>query len=265
MSSIAQSLYQQISHIASTHTLPAIDAFHLSPTSVADTRRNNFAYLQLADGTIGITYVALDDALNDLNEQLPRMHLQGMSAVELAANYLEPQAWQRALGLAAINAISQYVLAQTSNIKPMSDNIVALSPDKQEHIGMVGYFGRIVEPLQKNGTRVTVIELEEALVRSEPGLTVTLDATKLKRCTQVIITGTTLLNHSLDRMLAHCQQADSVYLLGPSASCLPQVLFDAGVTHVGGLQVTNPALFATRWKERGRWRDAGMRYSLEND
>ncbi len=263
MSTIAQSLYQQICSITDTYNLPAVDAFHLSPQTASDKRRNNFAYLQLSDGTIGITYVALDDALKELNDRLPQMHLRGMSAVELAAHYLEPAAWQRALGLAAINAISQFMLKQQPDIQAMPENMVALAPGKQEHIGLVGYFGRLVDPLRESGAMVTVIELDKAMVQSEPGLEVTLDATQLVNCTQVIITGTTLLNHSLDRMLSHCQRADRVFVLGPSASCLPQALFDAGVTTVGGFQVTDPALFTLRWKECGRWRDAGLRYSLD--
>ena len=244
--------------------LPHVESFHLSTPTESEQRHNNFAYLRLSDGSIGLTYVALDNALEDLQQQLPQIQMKGISAIELAHYYMMPHGWQRALGLAAINAISQHVMLQREDIPAMPENLDLLATGPQARVGMVGYFGRLVEPLMQRGIPVTVIELDSALIRKEPGLEVTLDATRLEGCNQVIISGTTLLNHSLDRMLEHCTHAQHVYLLGPSASCLPEALFDAGVTLVGGFKVTDPNLFADRWEAHGRWRDAGMRYCFSS-
>jgi uncharacterized protein (DUF4213/DUF364 family) len=107
--------------------------------------------------------------------------------------------------------------------------------------------------------------LEESLLRQEPGFEVTLDASRLLGCSQVVITGTTLLNHSLENILEHCREAREVHLLGPSASCLPDVLFAAGITRVGGFRVVSPELFRQRWAAGGRWKDAGQRYMLSRE
>ena len=265
MSNLYEALHAQIVSIDRNMALPAIRSFTFPPLPVEDKRQNNFAYLSLDDGSIGLTYVALDNALEDLHSGEAVLPVAGQSPAELAGLYRHSQGWERALGLSAINAISQHVLARSTGLTEMPENVQLLSPEPDERIGMVGYFGRVVEPLRARGISVTVIELEESLLRQEPGLEVTLDASRLNVCSQVIITGTTLLNHTLEALLVHCRDAKEILLLGPSASCLPDVLFAAGITRMGGFRVVSPALFEQRWAEGGRWRDAGQRYMLTRE
>lgn len=262
MSEISDKLFEQVAAIGKQVELPPVQSFVFPPVDGPPGRRNNFAYLRLADDTTGLTYVALDDAIADLAIEIPRLNLAGTSPVKLATRYLAGEGWKRSLGLSAINAISQFLLRRFEDLGQMPANVEMLSPVPGERIGMVGYFGRVVDPLRARNIPVTVIELDESLLRDEPGLEVTLDVSRLRGCSQVIITGTTLLNHSIDRLLPFCSEAQDVHLLGPTASCLPDVLFDAGITSVGGFQVTEAGLFAQRWAEGGRWRDAGRRYTL---
>ncbi len=265
MSALSEALYEQIAVIGSRLALPSIKSFEISPPANPDRRNNNFAYLRLADGSIGITYVALGRELDDLNVELPKLSLEGQSPVVLAERYTGSNGWERALGLAAINAISQHLFSRGNTLTEMPANVDLLACKPGERVGMVGYFGRVVEPLRAQGVAVTVIELDESLLRSESGLEVTLDASRLEGCAQVIITGTTLLNDSLDQLLCHCADAREVYLIGPSASCLPDVLFTAGITCIGGFRVIESDLFAQRWLQGGRWRDAGQRYMLTKE
>ena len=265
MSNLYEALHAQIVSIDRNMALPAIRSFTFPPLPGEDKRQNNFAYLTLDDGSIGLTYVALDNALEDLHSGEAVLPVAGQSPAELAGLYRHSQGWERALGLSAINAISQHVLARSTGLTEMPENVQLLSPEPDERIGMVGYFGRVVEPLRARGISVTVIELEESLLRKKPGLEVTLDASRLNGCSQVIITGTTLLNHTLEALLVHCRDAKEILLLGPSASCLPDVLFAAGITRMGGFRVVSPALFEQRWAEGGRWRDAGQRYMLTRE
>lgn len=265
MSKLHEALHEQIVFIDRNLALPAIRSFTFPPLPSENKRQNNFAYLSLSDGSIGLTYVALDSALEDLHGGHAVLPVAGESPAELAGRYRHSQGWERALGLAAINAISQHLLSRSTGLTEMPENVQLLSPQPDERIGMVGYFGRVVDPLRARGISVTVIELEESLLRQEPGLEVTLDASRLIGCSQVIITGTTLLNHSLEALLEHCRDAREILLLGPSASCLPDALFAAGITRIGGFRVTSPALFEQRWAEGGRWRDAGQRYMLTRE
>jgi len=262
MSSLPDALLAQTVAVGKRVALPAIAAFELAPFAGADERRNNFGFLRLSDGTIGLTYLAMDGVLDDLASVLPGLSLAGRSPLALAERYAGARGWERALGLAAINAVGQYVLAGYRSLTPMPDNLDALTVAPGERVGMVGHFGRLVEPLRARGVPLTVIELDAALVHEEAGFEITLDATRLERCERVIITGTTLLNHSLERVLAHCTEAREIHLLGPSASCLPDLLFEAGITRVGGFRVTEPRRFEARWRGGERWHDGGLRYVL---
>ena len=285
MSELATDLLHVVSQLASAQPLPLVRQFELPPQSpmpaVKDSgRTNNFAALVLEDGSVGMTYVALDQALQGLRRSPQLNSIKGMDPLEIASLYQRDAGWQRALGLAAINAISQYALRNNQTLshslnytlKPMPDTLSVLlpgtaienpgKPSTEDHIGMVGYFSRLVKPLTTMGARVTVVELQEQLVHNEPNLEVTLDTSKLANCSRVIITGTTLLNHTIDNILGYCTNADQILMVGPTASCIPQPLFDRGITLMGGYQVTETDRFIDNWRSGKKWRQCGFRYSV---
>ena len=260
-----EALAAHVGLAAQATSLPQVSHLELPPADPDHRKRNNFAALILEDGTVGMTYVALDGALAGLRSRFGDSPgaLAGQSPLALVDYYAGPAGWERALGLAAINAISQHLLAASDPLPPMPETLPMLGLRPGDHIGMVGFYGRLVTPILAAGARLTVIELDASLVREEGGLTVTLDPHRLKDCTQVIVTGTTLLNASLDNVLTHCGSGAGVNLLGPSASCLPDALFERGVTRVGGIHIQDTDRFLAEWRRGGRWRDAGYRYQLE--
>jgi uncharacterized protein (DUF4213/DUF364 family) len=276
MSELAAELLQTVTDATTHLTVPRVQQFELPPLATIATpgtggiRKNNFAAMVLEDGSVGLTYVALDQALEDLRQQEALESLEGADPIDIAALYLQPSGWQRALGLSAINAISQFVLRDKGILQPMTDTLPMLfarngSGDMgrpSDHIGMVGYFGRLVEPLVEMGAKVTVIELQEELTRREDNLEVTLDTGRLADCNQVIVTGTTLINHTIDNILQHCSSATDILMLGPTASCIPQPLFDRGLTLIGGFHVTDAERFVQSWRASESWRQYGYRYSI---
>ncbi len=264
MKTLADDLLAVACEVTQRIDIPAISSFDLAPEhpAGAPARRNNFAALSLADGSVGLTYVALDGALANLRNNPITGTLTGRNPIDIATLYTGDEGWQRALGLAAINAISQHVLARQKVFSPMQDTLTALEPTTQDHIGMVGYFGRLVDPLTAMGIRLTVIELDDTLVRSDHSVDVTLDTSKLSACNKIIVTGTTLLNHTVDHILKYCSNANQVLMLGPTASCLPDPLFERGITTIGGFHVTSHADFLQRWHSASSWRDSGSRYAL---
>jgi hypothetical protein len=53
----------------------------------------------------------------------------------------------------------------------------------------------------------------------------------------VVITGSTLANGTLDRLLELAENARIVAIVGPTASCLPEPLFRRGVKYIGGIRI----------------------------
>ena len=55
----------------------------------------------------------------------------------------------------------------------------------------------------------------------------------------MIITGVTLVNHTLGPILQLARNARDIVVVGPTASVYPEPLFKRGVTVLGGVQVTD--------------------------
>ncbi|MGE0311670.1 MAG: DUF364 domain-containing protein [Lautropia sp.] len=270
---VAAALFESIAQVASTRSLPPVRRFELPPPEPVDATNpagpwricNHFAALVLDDGTVGMTYTAIDGALEGLLRERPHLDLAGLPAVQIAALYAQPAGWQRSLGLAAINAISQVVLRERADLLlPSPDTLQMLAIEPGDRVGMVGWFGRLVEPIRAAGAELTVIELDPRyLARSGPGLAVSLDPVALRGCTKVLLTGTTLLNGTLDRLLDITAAAERVCMIGPTAGCLPDALFARGLSAIGGIRVDSIDRFMALWSEAGRWREAGTRYRIE--
>ena len=85
-------------------------------------------------------------------------------------------------------------------------------------------------------------------------LPITLDVTKLAACNKILCTGTTLLNHSLEDILAHSAKDAFLSVVGPTAGYFPDPLFACGVDVVGG-RVVDSEEFLKRLAQRKRWTD----------
>ena len=187
----------------------------------------------------------------------------GREAVHLARLYTGAQMWQRAVGMAAINAISQFAFEAWGYPLPeTAKTLGALDIAPDDHVGMVGYFPPLVDQIRALGARLTVVELNERWLQSAPRFEVTLDAERLEGCNKVISTGTVLINQTLDGLLARCRGASEFALVGPTVGCLPEPLFDRGVTVLGGTRVVDTAEFKRRWAAQEKWRAATRRYVL---
>jgi hypothetical protein len=138
MGLLADDLLAITDQVARRISLLAIRSFMLAPVAPSSGKNNNFAVPLLEDGTVVITYVALDDAAPELQSRLPGLALEGRDVSTVAHLYAESAGWQRALGLAAINAISQVVLNQSGVLSAMPDNLSVLNfhaGDKQGRHG----------------------------------------------------------------------------------------------------------------------------------
>jgi uncharacterized protein len=70
-----------------------------------------------------------------------------------------------------------------------------------------------------------------------------MDAAKLSTCNKILCTNTTILNNSLDEILAHCSPDTFVSIIGPKAGYFPDPLFARGDDVVSGRIVKKGELF----------------------
>lgn len=242
--------------------LPPIREVHFAHYDDVMQGSSKFGAMVLSDNTVGLTYVAFGDTLRDVQPKLEGFI--GLSPTRVAPLYAEEAGWQRAIGMAAINAISQYVLSRSgASLTAMTETLDLLNLQRGDHVGMVGYFPPLVDQIRALRTPLIVLELDEQWLQQENGLEVTLDPTRLSCCNKVLCTATTLINHTLEQVLTHCAGAEQIFLIGPTAGCLPDPLFARGVTAIGGCQVLNCDRFIRLWSTQQRWREATLRYIID--
>jgi uncharacterized protein len=233
--SFATEYLAQLEAFALGGRMPRIRALHLPPIRPLQDNRGEFCTLELEDGSLGLSYVLLDDTLTRLCTELDSLGLSGADPMAVARRYASDGGLWRTIGFAAANALTR-CLFDRAGFRPddSTDSIGQMHPGPDDHIGMIGLFTPLIERILTTGARLTVVELKVELVGHRDGYCVTLDPGQLSDCTKVISTSTLLLNDTLDRIVASCPRARWFAMVGPSAGCLPDALFARGVTLVGG-------------------------------
>jgi hypothetical protein len=161
-----------------------------------------FGLIALADDSTGFFFLRLGDTLERLKAEIDLRHLAGRSPMELATWFDSDDDVKKPLGLGAINAISQHVFRVTDYRLDAAENTMgALAFTPTDHVGMVGFFPSLVGRLRKQGVPLTVIEKKPELVQTEAHYEVTLDPSALRACNNILCTGSTLLNDTLDEIV----------------------------------------------------------------
>ena len=243
--SFADEYLAQLDAFAAQGPLPRVRALHLPPGRYAQDNRGEFCALELEDGSIGLSFVLLDDTLERLLDGAEGLGLAGADTLALARRFVSEGGIWKTLGFAAANALTRCLFDRAEFIPDKSsDSIGQLNPQPGEHIGMIGKFTPLLRRILDSGARLTIVELKPELVGEHEGYRVTLDAAELSGCDKVVSTSTLLLNDTIDRMLGYCRDARYFAMIGPSAGCLPDALFARGVTLLGGSWISDGKGFA---------------------
>lgn len=268
--SIGQALLAQLEHIALHHPPPRVRRLHVPrPPGSASELDAEFCAIELEDGAFGLSYVLLGDTLQALlsahgGGALP---LAGADPLALAQRLTDGSAVQRAIALAAVNALTDSVWRQIGYEPPPAGNSLGdVTLTAQDHLGMIGFFPPLVQRVAEAGGRLSVVEMNEEMVERQrarfPHVSIGLDRALLAPCNLVVGTSTMLLNHTLDAMLAAAPNAQRFAVIGPSAGLWPDALFERGVTLLGGTRVTDPRAFADAMAASESWSSATRKFAI---
>ena len=261
--SFADDYLAQLEKFAARGPLPRVHALHLPPIQRARDDKGEFCALELEDGSIGLSYVLLDDTLEQLRNGSNGFGLRGADALELAHRYLSDHGIWKTLGFAAANALTR-CLFDRAGFRPdrSADSMGQVNPQPGEHIGMIGYFTPLLQRIIASGARLTIVELKAHLVGEHDGYRVTLDAGQLSDCSKVVSTSTLLLNDTLEHMIACCRSARWFAMIGPGAGCLPDALFARGVTLLGGSWINDRDGFTAALRRGASLGDFAGKFAL---
>jgi len=158
--------------------------------------------------------------------------LEGGSARRLAELVRSESTLEAGIGLAAINSLLEVDENRCVDLNA-GRFLAEQAPGKK--VALIGHFP-FVPDLRRAAARLWVIDLHprEGDLGPEEGMAL------LPEADVVAISGSALINHTMESLLARCRRDSLVVVLGPSAPLCP-VLFDYGVEVISGTLVVDPA------------------------
>ncbi len=179
--------------------------------------------------------------------------LAGREASELLGFLASGDPVEAAVGLATANAVKNTMKEGMRQ----GDILDYLAIDPDDHVGMVGFFAPVLPRLREMTASVLVFE---RVTKKQGDLLPEQDAYRLlPRCQVALITSTSILNHTVDRLLEAAAPCREVVLLGASTPLVPEAFAGTPVTCLSGIVVTRPQDIL-RIVSEGR----GMRYFKES-
>jgi uncharacterized protein (DUF4213/DUF364 family) len=191
-----------------------------------------YTAVALEDGRCGLAFTLHEKEYESCTVVAEAGTLSGRKASELISWMKQPDETACAIGLATANAL---IGAPQGAVE--SDILDLLPVESEDAVGMIGYFGPLVGQIKKRARVLHIFERKPI-----PELGVLSDSAAgglLPQCQVVILSATTLLNHTIDGLLDCCKVAREIAILGPSTPFLPGVFSRRGVTMLSGIQVVD--------------------------
>lgn len=189
----------------------------------------HFAAVKLADGSCGISFLL--NQFDTVKSALKPGKIIGLPVEDLVSLAPSLNLQDSSLALAAVNALLQN--QEFDCVKKNAIEMVEVT--KQDKVAMVGQFHQLIKPLSEQSAKLYVFEMNGAQgtypAWSEPLI--------LPECDVVFLSGTTLINKTMDDILAKCAIAREIVLLGPSVIAMPKIFKPRGVTVLGPCRVTD--------------------------
>jgi uncharacterized protein (DUF4213/DUF364 family) len=263
--SLKDEFRKMVSVLSAEYAIPPIARFFTPPFHEGGQPKDaQFMAMGLEDGSVGISYVLVPDEKREEYSALQASDFRGKKPEDLALDFGSEDPLEEMIGMAAINAICQHAMRVSGfEADHVTDSLGLLSISRGDRIGMVGLFSGLLRTIEEAGAELVIIERNESLIARNPHLPIHADPSRLSTCNKILSTSTTVLNDSLDEILAHCSSDAFVVVLGPTAGYFPDPLFARGVDVVGGRVVKDEKAFFKALEERGRWGDSTQKVCFQ--
>jgi uncharacterized protein len=147
---------------------------------------------------------------------------------------------EASIGLATLNAVIDWAENATSSFDEASSDaelVELLHIGPNDRVGMVGHIAPVVKSIRRHADSCVVFDEGKS---GQEGIADTAQQNAiLPRCDVVILSATSLLNHTFDDLLAQASGAREICAMGPSTPLLPEVFRARGVTLLAGRRFTD--------------------------
>jgi uncharacterized protein (DUF4213/DUF364 family) len=197
--------------------------------------------VELDDGSIGVTYV-LRKEIGHVCSAFPQAgNLVGRSAKEIAGWALKREnVIASSVGLAVLNSVAEFdklkLLKNTSGV----DAIFSVEIKPTDTVGIIGHIGPVISGLKGKVEKLYIFE--RGINIPEQVYPESFQPKLLPECQVVFITSSSLINGTLEFLLAYCTKARDVVMVGSSTPLYPEAFSETGVSMLSG----------TRWLPSNR-------------
>ncbi|MBY8991351.1 MAG: DUF364 domain-containing protein [Candidatus Lokiarchaeota archaeon] len=187
-------------------------------------------------------------------------------------SYLPPSL-KRIIGIATLNAVSQYILKiQNPYFKVEEDLVDYLGLNLDTKITIIGLMKPLIRKLSKKTLNITLVEdrIKKPLEFNKFDFHSNIDELNEEDLSTDILfcTGTVLINNTIEKILDLFRGiARKIIVIGPSVGLLPDILFEYGVDIVGGMEILDTKATLKVLQEGGgtqMFKNFGKKYNLLN-
>jgi uncharacterized protein (DUF4213/DUF364 family) len=184
--------------------------------------------------------------------------LRGCPAFALAREALGPEGLGRGLGIAALNALADTCWRRRphpeAELRVGVDAFDATEIRPADKVVVVGAFVPFLRALKERGRPFLVLEQNPATLKADelPFFRPAEEArTVISEADVVLITGSALVNDTLEGLLALTEPAARVTVVGPTVGLLPDAFLRRGADILGSIRITEPDAFLDVLAEGG--------------
>jgi uncharacterized protein len=228
--------------------------------TISDVRIGVFlSAVLLSDGSCGVsstitdTYVPCDKKSRDFGDFSP-LKIRGQKVLSLFEMDKKSNLTDT-LKTAVLNAISSKIISLSDyKIIENTDPIDLIDLNSKKTITIVGGFQTYIQRVSDTNNKLYVLELDENALSSEQKqyfVPANKYAEILPASDIIIITGSSLVNNTIDPLLASVSADAQVIVTGPSSSIIPDILFENKVKIIGATRITDPDLLFSIASEAG--------------
>ncbi len=174
-------------------------------------------------------------------------HLTERSVLKYLNDATSKIPMKKSMGIAVLSALSSYCreigLTEDYNIKVGVDALNCIDLRDETYPVLIGAIGPFLRVLKNRKKPFSVVELDTRTLKPDE-LPFYVPPSKTReivpKADVLVITGTTLINGTLEGILELARPDTKVVVVGPTASILPHAFFKRGVDILGGDIITHP-------------------------
>jgi uncharacterized protein (DUF4213/DUF364 family) len=212
-----------------------------------------FTGAKLSNGAGGVSYTPVKDipqavcCPSSAGRIFDPVKIKGIKAAAVLAALSSDEPIKAAIAIATLNALSAICwdrgLNDNYRIQMNTDAVDVVRMPAESSVAVIGAFVPILRKLKIRGGRWWVIEQDPRTLKSDEMdhfIPTDRSGETIAEADVLIITGVSLVNHTLEPILKAARPDAEIAVVGPTASMLPEALFESGARVVGGVWVKKP-------------------------